>query len=148
MSCIAIIDVETTGLNPYNCDRVVEVAALVVHPDGEILQEFVSLVNPERDMGPTSIHGLTSADILPAPRFGQLAGSLCSLFDGCVVVAGHNIRFDLSFLACEFKRLGYVFPSCPKLCTLHLAGGGTLSFCCREHDIPMDGTLHSALDDA
>jgi DNA polymerase III subunit epsilon len=148
MSCIAIIDVETTGLNPYNCDRIVEIAALVVQPDGEIVQEFVSLVNPERDMGPTSIHGLTSADVLPAPRFGQLVGSLCSLLGDCVAVAGHNIRFDLSFLACEFKRLGYIFPSCPKLCTLHLAGGGTLSLCCKEHNIMMDGALHSALDDA
>ena len=145
---LAVIDVETTGLNPYNCDRVVEIAAPIVRPDGEVLREFVSLVNPERDIGPTSIHGLTSADVLPAPRFGELAGALREFLSECVAVAGHNVRFDLSFLSCEYKRLGYTFPSCPRICTMRLAGGGTLSACCAEYDIPMSSTLHSALNDA
>lgn len=53
---IAIIDVETTGLFPLRYDRVVEVAAIVIEGDGQIVREFVSLVNPGRDIGPTSIH--------------------------------------------------------------------------------------------
>lgn len=49
MTCIAVIDVETTGKNRYRHDRIVEIAALVINSDGEILREFISLVNPERD---------------------------------------------------------------------------------------------------
>ena len=63
---IAVIDVETTGLFPFRHDRVVEVAAVIARADGRIEREFVSLVNPARDIGPSSIHGLTSEDILDA----------------------------------------------------------------------------------
>ena len=51
MTSIAVIDVETTGLNPYRHDRVVEMAALAVRLDGTVVRELVTLVNPERDMG-------------------------------------------------------------------------------------------------
>jgi DNA polymerase-3 subunit epsilon len=70
---IAVIDVETTGLFPFRHDRVVELAAVVIRSDGEIEREFTSLVNPERDIGPSKIHGLTSEDILCAPKFGEIA---------------------------------------------------------------------------
>ena len=70
MCSIAVVDVETTGLFPYRYDRVVEIAAIVMRSNGEILREFVSLINPERDIGPTSIHGLTAIDVLSAHRFG------------------------------------------------------------------------------
>jgi len=68
---IAVIDVETTGLFPFRNDRVVEVAAVVMRADGHVELEFVSLVNPARDIGPSSIHGLTSEDILHAPLFAR-----------------------------------------------------------------------------
>jgi len=73
---IAVIDVETTGLFPFRHDRVVEVAAVIIHADGRVEREFVSLVNPARDIGPSSIHGLTSEDILHAPQFGEIAALL------------------------------------------------------------------------
>ena len=104
MPCLAIIDAETTGLNPYRHDRIVEVAAVVIRPDGETLREFVSLINPERDMGPTGLHGITAGDVLQAPRFGEVAPALLETLNGCVAIAGHNVRFDYSFLACEFER--------------------------------------------
>jgi len=102
---IAVIDVETTGLYPGK-DRVVEIAVVVVTPDGKRLGEFSTLVNPERDVGPTSVHGLTAQDVYSAPRFGELAGHLISVLDGTVAIAGHNVWFDQSFLKAEFERLG------------------------------------------
>ena len=66
MSLLAVIDTETTGLYPYRHDRIVEIAAVVMGPDGGILREFASLINPERDIGPTSIHGLAASDIVTA----------------------------------------------------------------------------------
>ena len=148
MAYIAVIDVETTGLNPYRYDRVIELAALVMGLDGEITREFVTLLNPERDIGPTSIHGLTASDIISAPRFAEVAGTLIDALDGCAALAGHNIRFDYTFLSAEFGRLGHAFPNCPTLCTMRLAGGGTLSSCCDDYGIVFQGNKHAALYDA
>lgn len=148
MPLLAVIDVETTGLYPCRHDRIVEVAAVVMGPDGGVLREFTSLLNPERDIGPTSIHGLVASDVAAAPRFGDIAGALLEAVDGCVALAGHNIRFDQSFLAVEFSRIGHAFPEGPLLCTLELAGGGSLSSCCGDYGIPCSSGAHTALHDA
>ena len=148
MSSVAVIDVETTGLRPFGHDRVVEVAVVVVTPDDEIVREYATLVNPERDIGPTSIHGLTSADIIDAPTFGMIAGSLIEAMADCVAMAGHNFRFDHAFMVEEFKRLDVAFPQKPSICTMALAGGGTLEACCQEQQIPLGNNAHSALHDA
>lgn len=149
MSNIAIIDVETTGLNPYRNDRIVEIAAVLILPDGSATHlEFVTLVNPDRDLGPTSIHGLTASDVLVAPRFEEVAGLLCEFLRGTSVLAGHNVHFDLSFLEKEFDRLSIRLPKCHYLCTMRLAGGGNLEHCCCRYDVELQGELHSALHDA
>lgn len=148
MTCIAVIDVETTGLNPYRHDRIVELAAVVVRPDGTVLRTFETLVNPERDMGPTHLHGLSTSDVLVAPRFGEIAGTLLEALEGCTAMAGHNIQFDHSFLAVEFDRLGYPFPDGPILCTMRLAGGGSLTSACSDYGIAFEGVAHTALHDA
>jgi DNA polymerase-3 subunit epsilon len=148
MANIAVIDVETTGLNPYRSDRVVEIAAVVMNLEGILVREFITLVNPGRDIGPTYIHGLNSEDILGAPKFGDIAGALVETLYGCVAIAGHNIRFDQSFLDVEFKRLGFSVPEVPSLCTMRLSGGGSLSSNCECYGIVSEGQKHSALHDA
>ncbi len=145
---IAVIDVETTGLFPFRHDRVVEVAAVVVRTDGHVEREFVSLVNPARDIGPSSIHGLTSEDILHAPQFGEIAGLLLNALRGTVALAAHNVRFDRQFLESEFSRIGCQLPDCLNICTMRLAGGGKLTDCCRDHNISLEGDAHHALADA
>ena len=102
---IAVIDVETTGLYPFHNDRVIEIAVVVVGADGRIEREFVSLVNPGRDIGPSSIHGLTSEDILHAPQFREVAAGLFDVLSGTVAIAAHNVRFDRQFLESEFSRI-------------------------------------------
>lgn len=148
MPCIAVIDVETTGLFPQRHHRIVEIAAIVTHMDGTIAREFVTLVNPERDLGPTSIHGLSARDVHGAPRFRDVAGDLLESLSGCVAIAGHNVRFDNSFLVAEFQRLSVSLPNTPGLCTMNLAGGGSLSSVCRDYGIEFAGEAHSAHDDA
>lgn len=145
---IGVVDVETTGLFPFRHDRIVEMAAVVIHTDGRIEREFVSLVNPGRDIGPSSIHGLTASDILGAPQFGEIAGQILEVLDGAVAIAGHNVRFDRQFLDSEFSRLGYTLPDCLSICTMQLAGGGTLRECCRDYELPPEGSAHNALADA
>jgi DNA polymerase-3 subunit epsilon len=148
MKSLAVVDVETTGLNPHLHDRVVEVAAVLVAPGQAISAELTTLVNPERDVGPTSIHGITASDIINAPRFAEIAGHLTEFLRGSIALVGHNVRFDVSFLQSEYERMGVKMPRYTMLDTMTLAGGGTLSVCCTEHGIKYDGIAHSALHDA
>ena len=59
---IAVIDLETTGLSPWRHDRVVEIGIVVISPDGTVHSEYETLVNPNRDMGPSCIHRISAAD--------------------------------------------------------------------------------------
>ena len=145
---IAIVDVETTGLFPFRHDRIIEIAAVVMDGEGQIVREFASLVNPNRDVGPTRIHGLTTEDVIHAPQFGEIAGLLVEALRGTVAIAGHNVRFDQQFIKSEFDRINVAFPQCETLCTLQMAGGGKLSACCADYGIPLDGEAHHALADA
>lgn len=148
MKSFAVVDVETTGLNPYKYDRIVEIAIVLMLPKQGIVQEFTTIINPERDIGPTSIHGLTASDVVNAPRFNDIAGNLAELLKNVNVLVGHNVRFDVSFLQSEYNRIDIEMPQYPSIDTMNLAGGGTLSACCLEHGIKFDGKAHAAIHDA
>lgn len=65
----AVLDLETTGLSPTHHHRVLEVAVALVDDAGRIVEEWDTLVNPERDVGAGEVHGITSADVYRAPTF-------------------------------------------------------------------------------
>lgn len=106
---IAVVDVETTGLSPWRHDRIVEIAVVLLGPDGDI-REHESLVNPSRDVGPTSIRGISASDVIDAPPFADTAGDVVGLLRHAGVLAGHNVSFDRNFLIGEFERLPAPFP--------------------------------------
>ena len=58
MEGYTVVDVETTGFSPDNGDRVVEIGVVYVSPRGEVQDHWSTLVNPQRDVGPTKVHGL------------------------------------------------------------------------------------------
>jgi DNA polymerase III subunit epsilon len=149
----AVVDVETTGIYADSFDRIVEIAIVRITPDGTIHDEFATLLNPGRDIGPTNIHGITASDVIHAPTFQDVAGDIAILLDDAVVV-GHQLRFDLSFLTAEFTRIGATLPHLPSLCTMDLAfkflpeiPSRKLSVCCEEAGIQL-GDAHQALCDA
>lgn len=148
MTTLAVVDVETTGLNQYRSDRIVEIAVVLLAHGLGIVAEFNTLVNPERDIGPTTIHGLTASDVFNAPRFDQIAADLSDVLRGAFAIAGHNVRFDVSFLRSEYQRMGVAMPQCTVIDTRSLTGGGSLVSCCAEHGIEYDGRAHAALHDA
>jgi DNA polymerase-3 subunit epsilon len=148
MSLLAVVDVETTGLNPWRYDRVIELAGVVLDDSGQVVREFNTLVNPERDLGPVEIHGIEAGDIRQAPRFHEVAGNWLDFMDGVGALAAHNVRFDRSFLQIEFDRMNLEFPPLPEFCTLRLAGGGALAACCADYEVPPPTMAHSALEDA
>lgn len=148
-----VLDVETTGLFPQKHDRIIEVAIVRLNGNGDSLGEFVTLINPERDIGPTRIHGISSRDVVDAPVFGEIAGDIATRIAGTVWVA-HNARFDCGFLSAEFARLGYELPQAPAACTLHLArtvhaslSSYKLGELCEQLGIPHEHS-HTALGDA
>ncbi len=145
---IAVIDLETTGLSPWRHDRIVELAVVVITPDGVIQQEYETLINPERDMGPTRIHRIAAGDVLKAPRFREIAGDLVEILRDVQVIGGHNVSFDRNFLIKEYERHGVVLPELPLLCTCRLFGRNSLEACCRELGIDFEGAPHRALVDA
>lgn len=148
----AVVDLETTGLWPQRSDRVVEVAIIRLDPGLAVTEVWTTLVNPERDVGPVRLHGITASDVASAPTFRQLAAPLVARLSGAVLV-GHNLRFDAGFLRAEFLRVGYTFPDARGLCTLAMAseidlpGGRTLSNCCKQLGLDVRPD-HSALADA
>jgi len=106
---IAFIDLETTGLNP-SFDRIIELSALKVHPDGS--EEVKSVrVNPEMPIsaGATRVHGIKDADVAGEPTFRQYAKNLLAFLDGCDLSGFNAIRFDLPMLRAEFARVGMQF---------------------------------------
>lgn len=113
---IAVLDFETTGLSP-GLDRVVEVSVVRVEPGSEPRLVLDTLVNPDRWVAATEIHGITDRDVADAPRFEDVAGDLLRALSGCVVAA-HNVYFDLRFLRFELDRLG-LFQDVPHLCTMY-----------------------------
>jgi DNA polymerase-3 subunit epsilon len=114
---IAVLDFETTGLSP-GLDRVVEVSVVRVDPGSEPRLVLDTLVNPDRWVAATEVHGITDRDVADAPRFEDVAGDLLRALSGCVVAA-HNVYFDLRFLRFELDRLG-LFQDVPHLCTMYM----------------------------
>jgi DNA polymerase-3 subunit epsilon len=63
----AIVDTETTGL--YKSDRVIEIAIIVLGESGTLLDEWDTLLDPGRDVGPVDIHGVSATMVAAAPVF-------------------------------------------------------------------------------
>ena len=103
---LAVLDLETTGTNVFT-DRIVEVAAVKVHPDGR-RESFVARVNPQQPIPAqaTAVHGITDADVANAPKFAEVAPALGAFLAGCDLAGFGVVRFDVPLLAQEFRRVG------------------------------------------
>jgi DNA polymerase-3 subunit epsilon len=108
-SPLAIIDLETTGIN-LGSDRIVEIAIVKVLPDGK-KQVKRKLINPEMPIPAASsdIHGITNEMVKDAPTFRQVANELKQFLDLCDLAGYNSNRFDIPMLAEEFLRVGMEF---------------------------------------
>ncbi len=99
------IDVETTGLRPLQ-HRIIEIAALR-YRNGQETARFEMLLQPDRAIPPiiTKLTGIRDVDLEHAAHFPDVADDLLE-FLGDDLLVGHNVGFDISFIAGEFKRLG------------------------------------------
>lgn len=116
-----VVDVETTGSSPYWGDRITEIAAVVVR-DGDIVEVFETLVNPQRSIPPivTRLTNITWDMVRHAPTFERVADDVLRVLDGNVFVA-HNANFDWRFVTAEISRAANRRLRGRKLCTVKLA---------------------------
>lgn len=115
----AILDIETTG-GQFNEEGITEIA--IYRFDGhEIVDQFISLVNPEIPIQPfvVKLTGINNAMLKSAPKFHEIAKRIVEITQDCILVA-HNASFDFRILRTEFRRLGYNF-QIQTLCTVELA---------------------------
>jgi len=115
----AILDIETTG-GQFNEEGITEIA--IYKFDGhEIVDQFISLVNPEIPIQPfvVKLTGINKAMLHSAPKFFEVAKRIIEMTNDCVLVA-HNADFDYRILRTEFRRLGYDF-NVKTLCTVELS---------------------------
>lgn len=148
----AVIDIETTGGSPVS-EKITEIA-VIIHDGKKVVDEFVSLINPEKKIPYhiTSLTGISNAMVAEAPRFYEVAKKIVEITSDCIFVA-HNVSFDYQFVHNEFKRLGYDYLR-RKLCTVQLSRklvpgltSYSLGKICRHLNIEINGR-HRAAGDA
>jgi len=108
-----VFDTETTGLDPYQGHRLVEIGCVELVnriPTGQVFHRYL---NPERDMPAEAfaVHGLSSAFLSDKSPFSEIAGELLAFLGEAPLIA-HNAAFDLGFLNAELERLQ--LPSIPR----------------------------------
>src|SRR5215218_3635453 len=100
-----VLDTETTGLDPDQGHRIVEVAALELVNQLPTGRTFHSYVNPQRDMPEEAfrVHGLSAAFLRDYPVFAEVAGPLLEFLQDSPLII-HNAAFDMRFLSAELTR--------------------------------------------
>src|SRR5690625_81196 len=151
-----VLDTETTGLDPDNGDRIVEIGCVELInyvPTGQSRQYYI---NPERDMPEEAfkVHGLSAEFLADKPRFAEIAEDFLDFVRDDILVI-HNAEFDLRFLNAELGLLGYpLIPAERAFDTVALArrrfpgAQASLDALCRRFSIDLSArSLHGALLD-
>jgi len=104
----AVIDIETTGGSPKT-EKITEIA-IFIHDGLSVVDEFVTLVNPEISIPYhiTGLTGITNEMVADAPKFYEIAKKVVEMTADRIFVA-HNVNFDYSFIRREFRSLGYEY---------------------------------------
>jgi DNA polymerase-3 subunit epsilon len=150
-----VIDTETTGLDPSDGHRVVEIAVIELFNHLPTGKSFHRYINPERDMpeAAQAVHGLTKEFLASHPVFAVIADDFMA-FIGSDPLVIHNAEFDLGFINAELKRINLPTLSPAVTDTLLLARRrfpgqpANLDALCRRFAIDLSGReKHGALID-
>jgi DNA polymerase-3 subunit epsilon len=152
-----VLDTETTGLDPAEDHRVIEIGCVELEDHIPTGLSFQRYLNPQRSVPIESqrVHGLTDDFLADKPYFSAVAADLLS-FIGEAPLVIHNAAFDLKFLNAEFARVS--FPPIPLARaidtievakTKHPGGRYSLDDLCKRFGIDLSGRAkHGALLDA
>jgi DNA polymerase III subunit epsilon len=153
-----VLDTETTGLDPRQGHRVIEVAAIELNGRSVSSRSFHRYVNPEReiDAGAAEVHGLTLERLQDEPKFAEIIPALLEFIRGAELII-HNAPFDVGFLNMELERAGLppLKEHCPSVIDtlklakeLHPGKKNNLDALCDRYQVDNSRrTLHGALLD-
>jgi len=155
-----VLDTETTGLEPEQGHRIIEIGCVELvdrRPTGEVFHRYV---NPERDIeqGAGEVHGITQEFLEGKPRFVDIANDLLAFLGDAELVI-HNAPFDVGFVNHELALAGVQIADIREQCgvrdtlelarQLHPGQRNSLDALCRRYEIDdTDRELHGALLDA
>ena len=155
-----VLDTETTGLEPSQGHRIIEIGCVEVINRRVTHNNFHQYINPQRevDEGAIEVHGISNEFLVDKPLFRDVADDFLRFVDGAELVI-HNAAFDVGFINHELKQLrgsvGRIEEICTVLDTLALARQmhpgqkNNLDALCKRYEIDDSSrTLHGALLDA
>ena len=145
-----ILDTETTGLNPADGHKIVEIGCLEIInliPTGRTYHQYI---NPERDIPPeaTAVHGITIDFLADKPTFSEIADEFLDFIGDSTLVI-HNANFDMKFLNAELAKINYhKLKFSRTLCTMMLArekfpgSPANLDALCRRFKVDNSSRVH------
>ncbi len=103
---IVVLDTETTGLNPQEGHRIIEIGCVELFKRRLTGKRFHVYINPDRiiDEGAIAVHGITNQFLDDKPYFAQIADDFISFIKDAELVI-HNAPFDVGFINNELSRL-------------------------------------------
>ncbi len=155
-----VLDTETTGLDPAQGHRVIEIGCIELRNRRLTEQRFHVYLRPERaiDEGAMKVHGLTNEFLADQPRFAEIADQFLEFIRGAELII-HNAAFDLGFLNHELRRCGLGQSTLEQICRVedtlllarqrHPGQRNNLDALCKRYGVDnSQRALHGALLDA
>lgn len=151
-----VFDTETTGFNPEEGHRIVEIGCMETIERMPTGKTFHFYINPEREIPEDTIkvHGITNEMVADKPTFAEIIEDMLEFFDDSPLVA-HNASFDMNFLNYQLELEGYEKLKNPVVDTLRIAKRKfpgqrvSLDALCKKYDIDLSvRKYHGALLDA
>ncbi len=157
-----ILDTETTGLEPAEGHRIIEIGCVELVNRRASSNRYQQYLNPGReiDAGAIEVHGITNEMLAEKPKFADIAQGLLDFIEGAELII-HNAPFDVGFLNSELTKMAgggkpvRIEEICTVVDTLKLARSmhpgqkNDLDSLCRRYNVDNSHrTLHGALLDA
>lgn len=158
---LIILDTETTGINPREGHRIVEVGCVEMINRQLTGRNFHVYINPQMIMEQEviNIHGLTNEFLADKPLFADIVDDFIAFIRGAELVI-HNAKFDIGFMDHEFSMVRHKqIPMTHDICTVtdtlkvskdEFGSPKTLDFLAKHYRVDglVDRTYHGALIDA
>ena len=155
-----VLDTETTGLEPKQGHRIIEIGCVEVNNRRLTNNRFHQYINPQReiDEGAMEVHGISNEFLADKPLFRDIADDFLAFVDGAELII-HNAPFDVGFINHELRQLGATVSRIEDICTIldtlfmarqmHPGQKNNLDALCKRYEIDNSSrSLHGALLDA
>jgi DNA polymerase-3 subunit epsilon len=154
-----VLDTETTGLEPEQGHRIIEIGCVELDNRRLTGRRFHQYLQPDRDIdeGAVEVHGITNEFLADKPRFNDVVGDFLAFIEGAELII-HNAPFDVGFIDNELRLIGErrnVGELCVVVDTLvmarqmHPGQKNSLDALCKRYDVDNSHRdLHGALLDA